>query len=199
VNEDLRRELDEHRAVAAQMDAVLPAIEKVASAMIDALSQTGRVIAFGNGGSAADAQHLVAELVGRSRHERGPLPALALSADSSTVTALGNDFGFADVFARQVTAHARVGDVVVGISTSGASENVVRGLAAANAANATTVLLGGAEGGPAASAVKMAILVPSRTVARVQEMHTLVIHLLCERIDAWASSAEGSPRASRRR
>jgi D-sedoheptulose 7-phosphate isomerase len=197
VNEDLRRELDEHRAVAAQMNALLPEIEKVAAAMIDALSHTGRVIAFGNGGSAADAQHLVAELVGRSRRERGPLPALALSADSSTVTALGNDFGFADVFARQVTAHARAGDVVVGISTSGASENVVRGLAAANAANATSVLLGGAGGGPAASAVKMAILIPSRSVARIQEMHTLVIHLLCERIDTWASPAEGSPRLSR--
>jgi len=193
MNEDLRRELDEHRAVAAQMDALLPAIEKVADAMIDALSQTGRVIAFGNGGSAADAQHLVAELVGRARRERGPLPALALSADSSTITALGNDYGFADVFARQVSAHARAGDVVVGISTSGASENVVRGIAAANTASATTVVLGGAEGGPAASAAKMAILVPSRTVARIQEMHALVIHLLCERIDAWASSAEGPP------
>jgi D-sedoheptulose 7-phosphate isomerase len=193
VNEDLRRELDEHRAVAVQMDALLPAIEKVADAMIDALSHTGRVIAFGNGGSAADAQHLVAELVGRARRERGPLPALALSADSSTITALGNDYGFADVFARQVSAHARAGDVVVGISTSGASENVVRGIAAANTASATTVLLGGAEGGPAASAAKMAILVPSRTVARIQEMHALVIHLLCERIDAWASSAEGPP------
>jgi D-sedoheptulose 7-phosphate isomerase len=193
VNEELRRGLDEHRAVAAQMDALLPSIEKVADAMIDALSHTGRVIAFGNGGSAADAQHLVAELVGRARRERGPLPALALSADSSTITALGNDYGFADVFARQVSAHARAGDVIVGISTSGASENVVRGIAAANTASATTVLLGGAEGGPAASAAKMAILVPSRTVARIQEMHALVIHLLCERIDAWASSAEGPP------
>ncbi len=193
MSEDLRRELDEHRAVAAQMNALLPEIEKVAAAMIDALSHTGRVIAFGNGGSAADAQHLVAELVGRARRDRGPLPALALSADSSTLTALGNDYGFAEVFARQVTAHARAGDVVVGISTSGASENVVRGIAVANTAGATTVLLGGAEGGAAASAAKMAILVPSRTVARIQEMHTLVIHLLCERIDAWASSAEGPP------
>jgi D-sedoheptulose 7-phosphate isomerase len=191
VSDDLRRELDEHRAVAGQMDALLPAIEKVAAAMIDALSHTGRVIAFGNGGSAADAQHLVAELVGRTRRERGALPALALSADSSTVTALGNDYGFADVFARQVSAHARAGDVVVGISTSGASENIVRGLQAAKRMGASTVLLGGAEGGPAASAAKMTILVPSRTAARIQEIHTLIIHLLCERIDAWASSAEG--------
>lgn len=189
MTEDLRRELDEHRAVAAQMDALLPAIEKVAGAMIDALSHGGRIIAFGNGGSAADAQHLVAELVGRARRDRRPLPALALSADSSTVTALGNDYGFADVFARQVEAHARAGDVVVGISTSGASENVVRGLAAANAANATPVLLGGGDGGPAASIARIALLVPSRSVARVQEMHALVIHLVCERIDDWASAA----------
>jgi D-sedoheptulose 7-phosphate isomerase len=186
---DLGRDLDEHRAVAAEMDALLPVVEKVAAAMIEALSHAGRVIAFGNGGSAADAQHLVAELVGRSRRERRPLPALALSADSSTVTALGNDYGFADVFARQIAAHACAGDVVVGISTSGASENVVRGLAAANAANATTVLLGGGDGGPAASVAKIAVLVPSHTVARVQEMHALVIHMLCERVDGWASSA----------
>ncbi len=193
MSDDLRRELDEHRAVAAQMDELLPEIEKVAAAMIEALSHAGRVIAFGNGGSAADAQHLVAELVGRARRERRPLPALALSADSSTVTALGNDYGFADVFSRQVTAHARAGDVVIGISTSGVSENVVRGLAAAKVLGAATVLLGGADGGPAASSAKMAVLVPSRTVARIQEMHALVIHLLCERIDAWASSAEGPP------
>jgi D-sedoheptulose 7-phosphate isomerase len=193
VSEDLRRELDEHRAVAAQMDALLPAIEKVAAAMIDALSHGGRVIAFGNGGSAADAQHLVAELVGRARRDRRALPALALSADGSTVTALGNDYGFAEVFARQVTAHARAGDVVVGISTSGASENVVRGLAAANASNATTILLGGSDGGPAASVAKNAILVPSRTVARIQEMHGLLIHLLCERLDAWATGSPVEP------
>lgn len=184
---DLRRELDEHRAVAAQMDAVLPAIEAAAKAMTDAFACGGRVIAFGNGGSAAEAQHLAAELIGRARRERRPLPALALSADSSTVTALGNDYGFADVFARQVTAHARAGDVVVGISTSGESENVVRGLAAANAAGASTVLLGGDDGGPAASVAKVAVLVPSRTVARIQEMHALVIHLLCERVDDWAT------------
>jgi len=186
VNGDLRRELDEHRAVAAQMDALLPAIEMIADAMIDALSHGGRVIAFGNGGSAADAQHLVAELVGRARRDRRALPAFALSADGSTVTALGNDYGFAEVFARQVAAHARAGDVIVGISTSGESENVVRGFLASNAANATTILLGGADGGAAASVAKIAVLVPSRTVARIQEMHALVIHLVCERIDAWA-------------
>jgi D-sedoheptulose 7-phosphate isomerase len=188
VSGELRRELDEHREIAAEMEALLPAIEAAAKAMTDAFIRGGRVIAFGNGGSAADAQHLAAELVGRARRERRPLPALALSADSSTVTAIGNDYGFADVFARQVTAHARAGDVVVGISTSGRSENVVRGLAAANAANATTILLGGGDGGPAASVAKIAVLVPSRTVARIQEMHTLVIHLLCERVDEWAAS-----------
>jgi D-sedoheptulose 7-phosphate isomerase len=106
-----------------------------------------------------------------------------LSADSSTVTALGNDYGFAEVFARQVEAHARAGDVVAGISTSGASKNVMRGLEAANERGAISVLVGGGDGGPAAAIARHAILVPSRTVARVQEMHTLVIHLLCEGID----------------
>jgi D-sedoheptulose 7-phosphate isomerase len=184
----LRHELDEHRAVAAAMDALLPAIETVARAMTEALAHGGRVIAFGNGGSAADAQHLVAELVGRARRERRPFPAFALAADGVTLTALGNDYGFGEVFARQVEAHARAGDVVVGISTSGASENVVRGLAAARAAGAVTVLLGGGDGGAAAPLATHSVLIPSRTVARVQEMHALVIHLLCERVDAAARS-----------
>ncbi len=180
---DLRRELEVHRALAAQMDALLPAIETVADAMADALARGGRVIAFGNGGSAADAQHLAAELLGRARRERDALPALALASDAPTLTALGNDYGFAEVFARQVRAHARAGDVVVGISTSGASENVVRALAAANDRGAVTVLLGGGDGGGAAGVARHAILVPSSVTARVQEMHVLVIHLLCERID----------------
>ncbi|HEV8229743.1 MAG TPA: SIS domain-containing protein [Candidatus Limnocylindria bacterium] len=182
-SDELRRALDEHRAVAAGMDALLPAIATVAGVMAEALAGGGRVFAFGNGGSAAEAQHLVAELVGRARRERRPLAAFALSADSSTVTALGNDYGFAEVFARQVEAHVRAGDVVAGISTSGASKNVMRGLEAANERGAISVLVGGGDGGPAAAIARHAILVPSRTVARVQEMHTLVIHLLCEGID----------------
>lgn len=115
------------------MGALLPAIEAVARILVEALARDGRVLAFGNGGSAADAQHLAAEFVGRMRRERGPLPALALTTDPSTLTALANDYGFPEVFARQIQAHARPGDVVVGITTSGASENVGRGLAAANA------------------------------------------------------------------
>ncbi len=183
MSDELRRQLEAHRAVAAQMDALLPAIETVAGVMVQALARGGRVIAFGNGGSAADAQHLAAELVGRARRERDPLPALALASDAPTLTALANDYGFAEVYARQVRAHARPGDVVVGISTTGSSENVVRGLAAANQRGALTVLLGGGDGGPAAAIARHAILVPSAATARVQEMHVLVIHLLCERID----------------
>ncbi len=165
------------------MDALLPAIETVADAMADALARGGRVIVFGNGGSAADAQHLAAELLGRARRERDPLPALALASDAPTLTALGNDYGFAEVFARQVRAHARAGDIVVGISTTGVSENVVRGLAAGNDRAAVSVLLTGGDGGAAAAVARHAILVPSVVTARVQEMHVLVIHLLCERID----------------
>lgn len=168
------------------MGALLPAIEAVARILVEALARDGRVLAFGNGGSAADAQHLAAEFVGRMRRERGPLPALALTTDPSTLTALANDYGFPDVFARQIQAHARPGDVVVGITTSGASENVGRGLAAANARGATTVLLAGGDGGPAAGVARHQILVPSTSTARVQEMHVLVIHLLCELVDDWA-------------
>jgi D-sedoheptulose 7-phosphate isomerase len=150
------------------MEALLPVIEAAANAMTDAFTRGGRVIAFGNGGSAADAQHLAAELVGRARRERRPLPALALSADSSTVTALANDYGFADVFAREVRAHTRAGDVVVGISTSGASENVVRGLAAAQEVGATTIVLSGAAGGGPRSPSLAWPAEPSRAASRVQ-------------------------------
>lgn len=166
--------------------ALLPAVEKLAGLITGALEGGGRLITFGNGGSAADAQHFAGELMGRYDDTRRPLPALALSSDPSVVTCIGNDFGFDDVFARQVEAHARPGDVVVGITTSGRSENVVRGLWAAQRQGATAVALTGAEGGPAAEAAELAIRVPSRKVARVQETHILFIHLICARIDVWA-------------
>jgi D-sedoheptulose 7-phosphate isomerase len=184
--ERVRRSLDEHQAVARDLGGVLPAIEELGEALRAVLAGGGRVLAFGNGGSAAEAQHLAAELVGRAKADRDPLPAVALVADASSLTAIANDYGFAEVFARQVRALATRKDLVVGITTSGRSENVIRGLEAAHNVHAKTALLTGTDGVRAAALADYAVVVPSSETARVQEMHVLVVHLLCEIVDEWA-------------
>lgn len=182
--------LDEHLAVARSMTALMPDLEGLADRVIAAFSAGGRLYTFGNGGSAADAQHLAAELIGRYRRQRRPLPAVALSVDPSVVTCIANDYGYDDVFARQVEALATPADVVIGFTTTGRSESVVRGLAAARANGATAVLFGGGDGGPAAAESDLAIIVPSTATARIQEMHLLLLHLLSERLDEWAASSD---------
>jgi D-sedoheptulose 7-phosphate isomerase len=189
----LRRSHDEHLAVARELVSVFPAIEKLGAAFRAAFAGGGRILAFGNGGSAAEAQHLVAELIARAKADRAPLPAIALVADASSLTAIANDYGFADIFARQVRALATRKDLVVGISTSGRSENVVRALEAAHQAHAKTALLTGADGVRAAALADYAVVVPSAETARVQEMHLLVVHLLCEIVDEWAVDDGGVP------
>jgi D-sedoheptulose 7-phosphate isomerase len=183
----------EHRAVVEAVDALLPVLADVTQRLCTAFEAGGRLYTFGNGGSAADAQHLAAELIGRYKRDRRPLPAVALSVDPSVVTCIANDYAYEDVFARQVEALARPGDVVAGFTTSGRSENVVRGLATARRAGATTVLFGGgtAGGGPAAAHADFALIVPSATTARVQEMHLLLLHTLSEGVDAWAAGETG--------
>ena len=148
-----------------------------------ALRSGGKVLLFGNGGSAADAQHIAAEWVGRFRRERDPLAAVALTTDSSILTSLGNDYGFEEVFARQVRALGRSGDVAFGISTSGNSANVLRATAAAVALEMTTVALTGGDGGKLGSMVQHHLNVPSPITARVQETHIMIGHILCELVD----------------
>jgi len=180
--------IEEHRELLASVEQMLPLVDRAARLVTDAYAQDRRVIAFGNGGSAADAQHLVAELVGRFKRERRPLGAISLAADPSVVTCIANDYSFDDLFARQVEAHARSGDVAVGYTTSGRSENVIRALRAARTAGAATVLFtGGDDGGPAVSEADVAFVVPSTSTARVQEMHVLLMHLVVEQVDAWAA------------
>ncbi len=181
--------LAEHREVLAGVAALLPELDAVATRLIEVYSAGGRLYSFGNGGSSCDAQHLAEELVARYQRTRPPLAATSLSADPSVLTCIGNDFGFEDVFARQVRAHARAGDMVVGFTTSGRSENVVRGLAAAREVRATTVLFTGGDGRPALDHADHALVVPSTSTARVQEMHVLLVHLLLEPVDAWAAGA----------
>ena len=184
---DLRRSVEDHLALAERMrDELLPDVDAIAELLCMRLEAGGRVWIFGNGGSAADAQHFATELLGHFRGERRALPAVALTTDSSALTGIANDYAFEDVFARQVSAVAAPRDVVIGISTSGESENVVRGLQAGRSIGAMTVALCGS-GGRLAAIADRAVAVPSADTARIQEMHALTIHLLCETIDDWAS------------
>jgi phosphoheptose isomerase len=159
-------------------------IQDAAAAVAKCLEQGNKVLTLGNGGSAADAQHFAAELVGRFTRDRVPLPAIALTTDASALTAIGNDYGFEEVFARQVRAIAQDGDVVVAISTSGRSPNVVSAAKAARAVGATTIALTGGDGGELVKAVEIAIVVPSSNTARIQEVHSAVVHILCELVEA---------------
>src|SRR3954465_2489809 len=175
----------EHRDVLARMDALLPAVESVAQGVVEAYTEDGRVYTFGNGGSAADSLHFAEELVARFKRERRPLAAQSPAADPTVLTCIANDYEFDELFARQVRAFARPGDVVVGFTTSGRSANIVRGLAAAREAGATTVLFAGGGGAPASDHADHALIVPSDSTARVQEMHVLLLHLTLEQVDEW--------------
>jgi D-sedoheptulose 7-phosphate isomerase len=189
--EALERQWDEHLQVTRDAAGLLPAVADLAQRICTALESGGTVITCGNGGSAAEAQHFAGELLGRFRDTRRPLRAIALSTDPSVVTCIANDFSFDDVFARQVDALAGEGDIVIGISTSGRSENVVRALRAARERGATAVAWTGREPGPAGEAADVVLPVPSTTTARVQEVHTLLMHTICVAIDEWAARAGG--------
>ncbi|TDE12684.1 D-sedoheptulose-7-phosphate isomerase [Jiangella asiatica] len=189
---ELERQLADHVAVADGMRELLPAIRAVGSLLCDRFAAGGVLYTFGNGGSAADAQHLTGELVGHYKRDRRPLPAVTLTTDPTVMTCIANDYSFDDVFARQVTALARPGDVVAAFTTSGRSANVVAGLAAASAKNATTVLFAGGDGGPAGQHADHLLLAPSTETPRIQEMHTLALHLISELADVWAAATEST-------
>ena len=158
-------------------------LERAAALIGAALSKDGKVLIFGNGGSAADAQHLAGELVGRYLKERKALAAIALTTDTGILTALGNDYGFDAVFVRQVEALGRPGDVAVGITTSGASKNVTRALLAAKERGLTTIALTGRDGGETGRVADVHLNVPSTSTPRVQEVHRTILHVLCELIE----------------
>jgi D-sedoheptulose 7-phosphate isomerase len=185
---DMREAIAEHLAVAGRIDELLPQMEGVVRALVECYGAGGRVYTFGNGGSAADSLHFAEELVARFRRERRALPAQSLAADPTTLTCIANDYEFEELFARQVRAFARPGDVAIGFTTSGRSANVVRGLAAAREQGATTVLFGGGDGAPASEHADHALVVPSSSTARVQEMHVLLLHLILDEVDEWAAS-----------
>ena len=158
-------------------------VAAIVAAMVDAFRNGKKVLWCGNGGSAADAQHLAAEFSGRFLRERAGLPSEALSVNTSALTAIGNDFGYENVFSRQVEAFAQTGDVVVGITTSGKSANVVRALEAANARGATTVAFTGNGGGPLAEIADLVLLGPDGYSAIVQEVHITLGHIICDLVE----------------
>jgi D-sedoheptulose 7-phosphate isomerase len=160
-----------------------PVIEAVAHLMVDQLRTGHKVLVFGNGGSAADAQHLSSELIGRYRRERAPIPAIALTTDTSTLTSLSNDYGFENAFSRQVEALARSGDIVIGISTSGSSPNFIQALHAAGKIGAYRIALTGQDAQQLSAITDFVISVPAEETARIQEAHGVIIHILCDIVE----------------
>lgn len=183
----VRAHLEASAAVTqASLETAAAQAAAAARLILDAIRAGGTVVLVGNGGSAADAQHLAAELVGRFARERAPIPAIALSADAAALTALGNDYGFDRVFARQVEGLVGPGDVVVVISTTGRSRNVVEAAASARRAGARVVALTGRDGGDLAHLADVEIRVPSDRTAHIQEVHITVGHAICAILeDAW--------------
>ena len=181
---------DLSRLVAFSADIMAPRIDDAAALIRTCFRNGGKVLVCGNGGSAAHAQHLAAELIGRFHNERDGYPAIALTADTSTMTAIANDYGYENVFARQLKALGQPGDMLIAISTSGYSKNIVNAIRAANRGSMATVLitreLHALLAGPIWDndlAIECVIGVPSTNTARIQEVHQLVIHCLCERIE----------------
>jgi D-sedoheptulose 7-phosphate isomerase len=179
----LRRTLADHLEVIRGLEPLLPEVERLAGRATGCLRAGGRIFWMGNGGSAADCQHLAAELVGRFERDRSGLASIALTTDTSILTSVANDYDFKQVFAKQVRALGRPGDLAWGISTSGNSANVVAGLDAARELGLKTLALSGGDGGPVAAAAEMALTVPSRNTPRVQEVHITIGHVLCDLVD----------------
>lgn len=173
-------EFDEHLAVATASRAVLrEPFEKILAACENCVRNGGKMLFFGNGGSAADAQHLATELTIRYRKDRAPIAAIALTTDTSALTAAGNDLGFDRIFARQVEAIGRAGDVAIGITTSGKSPNVLAAFDVCKRLGITSVAFTGGSGGAAVGAADLSLVVPSATTARIQEMHITLGQMLC--------------------
>ncbi len=175
--------IDEHGAVVSKMKSLAPAISDFAKIVRITLQSGGKILICGNGGSAADSQHFAAELTGRYMKERRALAGIALSTDTSALTAIGNDYGFENVFSRQVEALGKKDDLLVLISTSGNSPNLLSAAKKANELGLTTFALLGKDGGKLKKIVQKYLVVPSDSTPRIQEMHIMVIHIVCEIVE----------------
>jgi D-sedoheptulose 7-phosphate isomerase len=178
------QELKDHQnTIQKVIDTLVPDIEKACDLMTTVIKNGNKVLIAGNGGSAADAQHIAAELSGRFVKHRKALPGIALTTDTSALTAIANDYGYEHVFARQVEALARPGDLFIGISTSGNSEVVLKAFSTARELGCKTLGLSGRDGGKMTSLCDLNIIVPANVTARIQEMHILIGHILCQAVD----------------
>ena len=179
MRELVKSTLEEHRQVVEKMAALEGEIASAGELCGNALAKGQRIYLCGNGGSAADAQHIAAELIGRFVHDRRALPAIALTTDTSALTSIGNDYGYDEVFSRQVDGLCREGDVLIAISTSGNSGNVLKAVDAAHRAGASVIGLSGKSGGALDAKCDVSLVVPSDITARIQEMHIVIGHLIC--------------------
>jgi len=180
---------NEHLEVARALPRLASDVAKAVEMIHSSLSAGGKLLIAGNGGSAADAQHIAAELTGRFLREREPLPALALHANSSALTAIGNDYGYEHVFARELAAHARPGDVLLAISTSGGSKNILRAIEEARQKRVAVIGMTGESGGAMRTACDLCLCVPSKSTARIQEMHIMIGHTICELLEEGMTQA----------
>ena len=176
-------EINEHLKVSSLINTLTDEISKSSQLCINSLNNAGKILLFGNGGSAADAQHIAAELVGRYKMKRAGLPAIALTTDTSTLTSIGNDFGFDHIFERQIETLANANDVVIGISTSGQSINVLNGLKMASKIGCATIGLTGQSDATMRLICDVNLKVPSQDTPRIQEMHILIGHIMCQIIE----------------
>ncbi len=180
----LQQELQAHATLFAQLQSMFPQVIAVANELRATIQRGGKVLIMGNGGSAADSQHIAAEIVGRYKKERRGLPAIALTTDTSIITSIGNDYGYDYIFARQIEALCRPEDLVIGITTSGNSKNVVNAIIEANSIGATTVGLTGGTGGKLSQLCKLNLIMPSNDTPRIQEAHIFIGHSLCGMMEA---------------
>jgi D-sedoheptulose 7-phosphate isomerase len=184
MKQDIIDELNEHKAVIDTIiDNLVDDIVSVSHLIIATLKDGNKILICGNGGSAADAQHIAAELTGRYKTERKPLPCIAITTDTSALTAIGNDYGYDTVFSRQTQALANSGDLIIGISTSGNSKNVINAFEVAKEIGCKTVALIGKDGGDMKKLADLSIVVPSNNTPRIQESHILIGHMICQQID----------------
>jgi D-sedoheptulose 7-phosphate isomerase len=174
---------NEHLGVARDLPKLTNEVATAVDLICASLAASGQLFIAGNGGSAADAQHIAAELTGRFQRERQPLRAMALHGNTSALTAIGNDYGYEHVFARELSAHARVGDVLIAISTSGNSANILRAIEAARRHKVVVIGLTGESGGKMRPSCDLCLCVPSKSTARIQEMHITIGHAICELVE----------------
>ncbi len=183
-SENLKNAIAEHQTMFAKLGDLIPQISIVAEELKACIKRGGKIMLMGNGGSAADSQHIAAEIVGRFKKERRGLAAIALTTDTSIITSVGNDYGYDYIFARQIEALCRPEDVVIGITTSGNSKNVVAAIEEANKLGATTIGLTGGSGGKMNELCKYNLVMPSSETARIQEAHIFVGHSLCDLLES---------------